>query len=214
MGGIILNNLYQLDQFLTKEYFYYFLRKSGFHKRFKIGNANQLFAKYRNLLMEAEDYPIIRGPEQNFNRDVQLGNGQFYTMSWDVNRAEEMIKEIKMKPKMIDISIIKPSVLQADYNEEHLDYALENQDPIIIGYYPQLKEKYVIIDGVHRVTARYKNNIKKIPAYDLQPSQHLQVMNGRIYQVLFKIHYNYLLLVRLSAGVLPKEIVLKKMYRL
>ena len=189
------------------------MRELGFEITLKLRNVNQLFNKYRKILFEAEQLPVTRGI-QNFDTDFKFGEDQFYNMSWNVELAEEVIKKNKIKAKVIEIKHLQSTLLRSTFNENHFDYALNNQNPIIVGHYPQSEEKYIIIDGNHRVMARNKKNINKVKAYVLKPNEHLQAMNGDIYRALYKVHFNYWLLIKLVAGELSKEDFYKKMYKL
>ena len=208
-----MNPFYKLNKLLTKDYLYHSVRDLGFKETLNLRNVNQLLNKYRKILFEAEQLPITRGI-QNFETDFQFEDEQFYKMSWNVEFAEEVIKKNKIKAKVIEIKHLESSLIRSSYNEDHLDYALQNQNPIIVGHYPMSEEKYIIIDGNHRVMARNKKNIRKVKAYVLKPNEHLQAMNGEIYRALYKVHYNYWLLIKLVAGELSKEDFYKRMYKL
>lgn len=94
--------------------------------------------------------------------------------------------------------------------------ALNNYAPIITASYPPLttKNKFLIIDGNHRVISKHEAGQTEISGYLLSSDQHLPAMVRSIHRTLYKIHFNYYTIASYIGGIITEEELNESLYEL
>ena len=71
--------------------------------------------------------------------------------------------------------------------------------------YPMCLPNIIIVDGNHRVMAKFRAGQKTIPAYVFEPHHHLETMLYNVHRTFFKVHYNLLQIVKYMTYENPSE---------
>lgn len=129
---------------------------------------------------------------QNYTRLFPVDNEHFYTISWDIEKAKEIIKRKKSPVYQMEVKDLWENVSHKNLDLNYINNVLsyEELEPIIVVFYAPLNA-YIVIDGNHRLAKQYyKNRNGKISAYLLEPDDHLIAMCGEYYRVMYKINHN------------------------
>lgn len=129
---------------------------------------------------------------QNYTRLFPLDNEHFYTISWDIEKAKEIIRRNKLPVYQMEVKDLWKSVSQENLDLNYINNVLsyEESEPIIVVFYAPLNA-YITIDGNHRLAKQYyKNRNGKISLYLLEPDFHITAMCGEYYRVMYKINHN------------------------
>jgi|GEM_PF-4343901 len=78
----------------------------------------------------------------------------------------------------------------SNLNKTHIEKALYNNEPIIVGYHPGISPPFVIIDGNHRVASKINMGENYVLGYLLKPTMHLKCMATKLDQALYLTHHN------------------------
>jgi hypothetical protein len=150
----------------------------------------ETLSSYKELLKEYEFSPVIATHGQIYEGEIVFPRGDFYKISWDVGFSQGIIKEFNLRPQMLSIDYLKDAIDPETIEIKHLKKSMKNKEPIIVAGYPLLSGdvKHYILDGNHRVYARYKAAHQGIAGYILSPEHHFYAMASDIHRVLYLVH--------------------------
>jgi hypothetical protein len=218
-GVVFIKSKYKLANFFTVESFKKTVERWGFPIQQSYPELEQILKNYQFKYKHAIRAPIPlafgqRG--QVYSAQVALNEQHSYQVIWSVVAANRVIEKVNLPIVTVTLAEIVARVDQEGIRVNYLPKALKNDRPIILANYPQLREepKLFIIDGNHRVIGRFKESIAKIPAYVLTPEQHLKAMTRERYRVLYKIHFNCLMIVRCMGGQVSYQEASSNLYQL
>lgn len=154
----------------------------------------EVLASYRKVIQECS--PTFFIPEgQNFATRVYLDPpGNYYDVSWDVEKIKEMVRKRNLRPFLVPVK--EPS------NEVDWDYAkkLESDEPILMVDYMPTGE-FIIVDGNHRMAKRYLENPNGlIEAYVLNPRDQIFCFCSDLFLYWFMVHHNINVLMNYIIG--------------
>ncbi|GAA3650278.1 hypothetical protein [Asaccharospora irregularis] len=156
----------------------------------------ELIDKYRKCLLkdidniDKEDYQLLKDPKgQCYTRTINLQQCS-YEISWSVSKAKDIIKKYNIKEREFKVDKLISLVDRSNIVESHLDTVVNSEEPIIIAFCPIFQPDLVIIDGNHRVSAKFNSGKDKINAYFLKPNEHMQAMMYNYDRNLYKVHNN------------------------
>ena len=216
---VFIKSKYKLANFFTVESFKKTAESWGLPVQQNYPELEQILKNYQVKYRHAVRAPIPlafgqRG--QVYSAQVAINEQHSYQVIWSVVAANRVIKKVNLPIVTVTLAEIVARVDQEGIRVNYLSKALKNNRPIILANYPQLREepKLFIIDGNHRVMARLKEGIAKIPAYVLTPEQHLEAMTRERYRVFYKIHFNCLMIARCMGGQVSYQEASSTLYQL
>lgn len=116
---------------------------------------------------------------ETFARKIKINDDNFYVVAWSISVAKKIIKKFNLALIKLSLNKIINVVDQRYINDSRLGFALNNNASIILASYPSLaKNKFLIIDGNHRVLSKYQDGQKNIQGYMLEPQHHSQSSPG------------------------------------
>ncbi|GEL06336.1 hypothetical protein [Rummeliibacillus stabekisii] len=163
-----------------------------FTKKVDFDNLEKEISNYQKVLNYCKKKIQTTTKGQNYTRRFPLDDIHHYSISWDIEKAKEIIVNNK-----IPVCDMKVNDLWGNVSKEHLDFdyinntlTYDQSEPIIVVFYAPLNA-LIPIDGNHRLAKQYyRNKNGKISAYLLEPDEHTQAMCGEYYRVLYKINHN------------------------
>lgn len=162
-------------------------------------NLPNIIEEYRSSIWEAaehiedehEDLMKNMSPkDQCYTRTFMVDEKCSYDITWMVPRLEKAIKTYNLQPTTLPLKTLAPIVDQSNIVPNHLNKAIKNSEPILVVKYPLSNPALCIVDGNHRVIAKYKAGQTTIQAYLFEPQHHLEAMMYNVHRTLFKVHYN------------------------
>lgn len=150
-----------------------------------------LFRQYREKLAEVKRRPIYTtGEGQIYGRVIELNLGGYYTSAWDICKANELINHLNLPLQTAPIKDIMQFVDAASLTPSYFPTALKNHNPAILVYFSPL-HTYYVIDGNHRIAARFnKNPYQSFPFFVIPHPIHMSVMFSDSDRALYAIHQN------------------------
>lgn len=128
-------------------------------------NLVDIVANYKNELVSADNsQQYLLNSHHTFEKTMNFTHcNSEYTITWDINRAKffinHMIQIKRLNAGVRSVEEVYPYIQKNEINESYLPFALENNEPIILVWFSPTSEG-LIIDGNHRVTARYRQDPK------------------------------------------------------
>lgn len=192
------------------------LKIAGLEKVREYPEISEMLAGYRKKLKRTLAFSIPFSIGETYAQCVKIDEHIHYQMAWNVSAAKELIRHNGLQVSSFPLKHVISRVDQKCINKSHLEVALQNSSPIIAALYPPLfkEPKFYIIDGNHRAVAKFAAGQMNIPVYVLMPDLHLKAVIGEGYIMLYKIHYNYNLLVNYLGGVITRERMEQSLYPL
>ncbi|MBS4024007.1 MAG: hypothetical protein KGZ79_16580 [Dethiobacter sp.] len=206
--------IYKLDCVLTTDGLTDFAKSLGQKVKHVPSNLKYVLDYYSESLQSASG--AVKYPEhldQEFTANFPLYKDNFITLKWNIAVANELIKEYSISVTTLCINEVLSSSTVTEVNSSHLDYALKNNNPIIVAEMPQSPTKNIVIDGNHRVISRLHKSYRAIDAHVLQPSIHMLAMSSDLYCVLFGVYFNLAFLLSYMSGKQTMEELVRGMYR-
>ena len=206
--------VYKLDCVLTTEGLTEFAKSLGLKVKYVPSNLKSVLDYYSEVLQLASG--VVKYPkhlDQEFTADFPLYKDNYITSKWNITVANELVKEYSIPVTTLCINEVLPSSTVTEVNLSHLDYALKNNNPIIVAEMPQSPTKNIVIDGNHRVISRLHKGYHTIDAYVLQPSIHMLAMSSDLYTVLYGIHFNLAFILSYMTGKSTMEDLVRGMCR-
>lgn len=150
----------------------------------EIPNLEEVVAAYRERIQGLSPSLFV-SDSQIFSIRIHLDPmGNYYDVSWDVERLKETVRKKKLKPFLVPV---KEPTGEVDW-----DYAkqMENGEPILMVDYMPTKE-VIIVDGNHRMAKRYMENPRGlIQGYILSPYDQSLCFCSDLYLHWFMVHHN------------------------
>lgn len=127
---------------------------------------------------------------QCYTRTFELPEKSSYDITWSIPKLKKVIDTYNLPLTTLSLSILVPLVDQTNIVISHLEKALKNDNPVIVVRYPLSSPSICLVDGNHRVIAKYRAGHPTIQGYLLEPDHHLEAMAFNVHRTLFKFHYN------------------------
>ena len=188
----------------------------GWNKVNSFPDLAMTLVTYRQKLKKSYAFPVFFSNEEQYTERIVIDDEKFYFVTWSIPAANRVIEKDNPSLCKFCLKEIVDIVDQRCINKSHLSKALNNHAPIIAASYPPLttKNKFLIIDGNHRVISKYEAGQTVIPGYLLSPDQHLQAMVRSVHRTLYKIHYNYFTIASYIGGIITEEELNKSLFEL
>lgn len=148
-----------------------------------------------------DDHLLRAGFTEFYSRVIHLNDGDYYSVTWDIRKAKDIIKAEKIKVETFSVDELSSSVSEKDIDWNYIRENTDKSDePIIVVPYQPIGE-WMVIDGNHRLVKKYRQNPQTtVKAYVLNQSQNVEAMAGNLYRVLYTIHHNVNMMVTYLAG--------------
>ncbi|MGN4750247.1 hypothetical protein [Bacillus cereus group sp. MYBK220-1] len=175
-----------LNDFLTCKHLNGYEMKNTFDK------LEETAKKYKKAVHLSRNLFYSKTKGQNYTRVFPIDNENYYSISWDINKAKTLIKdkEIRFQKMKIEILWKNVSTEYIDYKYVNNELSFQYYEPIIVVFYAPLNE-YIVIDGNHRLAKqRMKKPEGNINVYLLEPDDHIKVMCGELFRTCYKIMHN------------------------
>lgn len=151
--------------------------------------------KYKELLSKAYETNInkirrrLRQNDEYFEILFETGIGNdYYNLIWSVKKLKRIISSEKVKPVIMLTSPLENLVNINGITKDGLHRAKYNNKPIIIAQFPYLTQKYVIVDGNHRVMYKNIKGENHIDCYILDSDQHKNAFVNELFRYLFDLN--------------------------
>lgn len=206
----------QLNEFFNCEFMDKTLKIYGLSRINDYPDLSQKLKGYKSKLKRLPPVSGIFNFGETFTQKIKIDDNNFYAVAWSIPAAKDLIK--KYQPPLDKFSLKKmiKFIDRECINESRLGFALNNNAPIIIASYPSMvtENKFLVIDGNHRVTSKYEDGQREIFGYILQPHQHLQAMVSENHRRLYKIHYNYYQIACYIGGLINEKKLNEALFQL
>ncbi|WP_144553369.1 hypothetical protein [Bacillus sp. X1(2014)] len=159
---------------------------------------------YENIINSSSIGRPIKPGDYTFK--MNLRNGDFYDINWDIQKVKRVIRKKRVKSKQINIKPLLNYIDSSGIDISALSSAFQNTEPIIIGQMaPDLlpPRGEVILDGNHRVYSRHQKGINNVSAFIVPFEEHIKAVTGDIYKNLVKINFNLILIMKYMTGFIP-----------
>lgn len=150
----------------------------------------QLWSDIENVKEEAKEIKDAMKPKEQIYSQVFHAYESSYKIEWSIHKAKEIIKKHDIKRQELSLETLIPAVDQSNIIESYLPQVANSKEPVIIAHYPLTDLSNCIIDGNHRIIAKYQAGETAISAYILEPKHHLQAMLFNLYRNFYKVHNN------------------------
>lgn len=210
------NKKYKLKDLFDSEFMNTALNLYSFMPKNNYPELQQVLTTYKNKLKRTPRHSGKLKFGETFTQKIFYNNENFYLVSWSIPKVNKVIAKYEISLCRFALKEIISVVDHAGINKSHLEFARKNNSPIFIASYPPIKnkDKFLIIDGNHRVTSKYENGQETIPGYWLKPEQHIQAMRSELDRILFKIHSNYYMIASYLGGLISKKELDESLYLL
>jgi len=184
-----------LDLFKQKNKEFSFIQKEA--EKYK----KVLKEVYENTPDEQKDQGIHITDRENhgqvYSQYIEFPNGDYYWISWEIEKLKQVIKEKKIRDRIIKAKEVGTNFRNRQVFEKILKKKLKDYKPIIIIKYPPFKistgSDWLLVDGNHRIAARYyygKKGESDIKAFIVNEGDQIKGMLSKLDQTLYKIHFN------------------------
>lgn len=201
-----------LDAILNERYYLKSIQAKGARIKYRPSNLGQEFSNYKKCIKDTIASNVVTIHGEVFTQEFFIDEYNYYFINWCIPTAKKLILENHLKPEEIEIKDIIDQVRRNEIDQKYLPIALKNEQPIIIAYYPACPQPKVVIDGNHRVLAKYDAGIRTINTFDLSPHIHLLAMTSDLDRLLYKIHHNLTSIGESIAGYLTTEELKRKLF--
>ncbi|PKM47985.1 MAG: hypothetical protein CVV03_01080 [Firmicutes bacterium HGW-Firmicutes-8] len=186
----------------------------GWSRENSFTDLPKILLSYKHKVKRTFVFTDIFNKEEHYTEKVVIGDKNFYFVTWNIPTAKQIIERDNPPLSIFSLKEIVDIVDRRCINESHLSKALNNDAPIIAASYPPLmtQNKFLIIDGNHRVISKYEAGQTVIPGYLLSPDQHIQAMVRSVHRTLYKIHYNYFMIASYIGGIITEEELNESLY--
>lgn len=206
----------RVDTLFDSSYVDKAIESAGLTKAREYPELSSLLGRYQKKLKKSLAYSFPFSYGETYSQCVRIDENNYYQMGWNIASAKKTVKRDRVPVSGVALKDLVNVVDQQYINRSHLEVALQNNAPIIVALYPPLntEPRIFIIDGNHRVMAKFEAGQDEISAYVLSPEQHMKALIGEGYKVLYKIHHNYCLIVRYMGGEVTTEELAQSLYPL
>lgn len=211
----MLLNKIKIPDLLETEYFDKFLKVAGFSNVRNFENLGNVLAAYKKKLKRSRNnLSFILNSGETYVEKVEIDSNNYYYIAWNIASVKKTIQKHDFPCSRLDLTKVFKAVEKNCINESRLSYSLHNDKPIIIASYPQLtnRQRFVVIDGNHRITARFRDGQKEINGILLSPTYHMPGMVGDFHRTIFKIHHNMYMIASFVGGNIEKDVLEKSLY--
>jgi len=160
----------------------------------------QLWMDAEQIKDEVEPLLTMKNQGQCYSRIFDIPQTH-YEMVWSIPSAEVVVQKYNLPRKTFMLNKLMPLVDQSNITYRHLKNVVHSEEPILVIHYPVAVPNRCIIDGNHRVIAKYQDGQRTIQGYLLEPEHHLEAMMLNAHRTIFKIHYNINEIVKYMTGV-------------
>lgn len=205
-----------LNDFFNHDFMETSLQLYGFTPTGIYPGLQKILNYYKNELKKSSGLSALLNFKETFIQKIYINDNNFYVIAWRIPVVKKIIKKYNLPLCKFKLDEIIDLVHPQYINKAHLGTALKNNAPIFMVSYPPVltENKFLLIDGNHRVTSKHIAGQKEISGYILEPEQHLQAMVCKLDQTLFKIHYNYYMIASYIGGVIGVKELQEKCFHL
>lgn len=155
--------------------------------------------------------PVFNLQSQISDTTIHLPYNNRYSLQWNVAKAYQFAHQMQIPCRRLPLQQLIFSMQNERIDLSHLPYALNNPEPIILArFLPSCR--LLVIDGRHRLTAKFAHGEDTIPAYILPDYLHIEAMAADLHRALYKVHYNFDLLCSYACGESTLENTLLRMF--
>lgn len=155
---------------------------------------------YRKIISEFGQYFVAEPNVQYFEYTCYVGTGNF-NLVWDVSKVETVVKCDKVICQKAIVKELYEIIDKSGFEYEGRSHST-NEPPTIVYYKPF--NKYVVIDGNHRIYDAYQNGKKELDVWVLNEEQMIKTLVNEDYMMLYKIHWNLQYIFNYLAGNIEK----------
>jgi hypothetical protein len=225
---LIINKAFKFDGFLSSVEDYSIFELFNVKVKNEYYKLPKIVKKCRKLLEEAEKHPryddiptpqnedevdeiLLRlGLEdaQEYEHQISLPIGEdFYNIIWSITKAQKVIKKYKLEPMHFMVDYIADGLAPGSVDNNYIDKARNNKEPIIAIKYPLLSSptRMIVIDGNHRLAASIKDNQQFILGYSLNPAQQYEALAGELDRAVYTVHNNLSMIIEYMIGNVSKS---------
>lgn len=213
----MLANKMRFDNLFNIEYFDTFLKIYGLSTTNTYQELPYKLAAYQRKLKKLRLNSLFTfSSGETYVERIEIDCNNYYHAAWNIGAAKNITQKYKLPVKYLALGKIIKSVDQSCINKNRLDFSLTNNNPILIADYPPAANRpdYIIIDGNHRVTSKFRAGQKEIKGILMSPENHMQAMLGEFHRVLYKIHFNMYLIASYTGGKLIISDLEKQLYEI
>ncbi|CDZ23755.1 hypothetical protein CCDG5_0625 [[Clostridium] cellulosi] len=151
--------------------------------------------KYKNELAVIYRYNIrrirrtLRKSDEYYEKYFETGIGNdYYNLIWSVRKLKSIISASNIKPIKMETDKLINLVNLSGITKNGLRRAKHNKRPIIVAEFPYLNQRYLVVDGNHRLYYRAKRGDRLIDCYLLSPQQHKKAMVNDLFRYIFDLN--------------------------
>lgn len=169
--------------------------------------SNEPADEIKDLLKTDNAMINIDSNAQSFTQTINLPNGDFYDITWSVNKAIKVVETYSLPPISFFTDVISDGIAPGAIDPERLKGAQNNHNPILVVRYPLLntRTKMIVIDGNHRLMNKIQKGEKEIRGYFLDVEHQEKALAGERDRTLYKIHYNLGIIINYMVGDFSKS---------
>ncbi|MDP1509358.1 hypothetical protein L8C07_01050 [Paenibacillus sp. CMAA1739] len=154
-----------------------------------------LFDDYRRRLdeLKTEQEEPLTDNTEHYMQIIHLTKKSYYTITWNIETLKKVAqRNFPEKPNMnFYLPNLSKCVKKSGIEEKRIPVALNNMEPIIVGYMSGIQDiPFIIIDGNHRVISKHSKGQEYFHGYLLKPEMHVEAMATNLDKLLYKIHHN------------------------
>lgn len=194
-------------------YFQGFLDRSLFQGEIvnEFDGLDELIQSYKHAIEQADNDSTYLGfGHELFYKSVNFpqGSGE-YNLVWDITRAkvllDYMFRQGNGEIYEVAAEDLYPYLKETDIDESRLPFAYNNEQPVIVVEFSPTGER-LVIDGNHRVAARYNKDPKiKVRTIGLVSDIQINFMPNDLFRKLYVVHQNLFSIGYYMLGFISKE---------
>lgn len=201
--------MYDLDNFFKT-----FLDRSAFQNREivnKYDEFDDLVSYYKDKIDTVNNNTAyLNLGHELFTKRIDFTHCEGgYNLIWDINRAKATINYLfsQGSGQIYELTAeeLYPYTKRTDIEKSRLEYAYNNDLPVIVVDFTPTGNR-IVIDGNHRIIARYERNKKmKVKAIGVVGFFQLNFMPNDLFRKLYVVHQNLHSILNYMIGNITKE---------
>lgn len=127
--------------------------------------------------------------DEIYERVIDLSWGGHYRLVWDIATARAIAQRDHVGPQFFAADDLLPGVVTADLDLPHVYQTDPTQGTVVVAEYPLLEEKFVILDGNHRIFLAHHSG-SDVAALVLGEEQMCEALCHERFRLYYAIHWN------------------------